>query len=72
MPLDLSVNLGQVLTAASFTVTVVWGVARMQSRTDEFFRTLERHEDQLEAHGQIIREHGERIAHIEPKRRFSD
>lgn len=70
--LDLSVNLGQVLTAASFTVTVIWGVARTQTRADEFFRTLERHEDQLQSHDTKLTEHGERIAKIEPRRRYSD
>lgn len=69
MSLDLSVNLGNVLTAATFVLTVVWGVAKMSNRTDEFFRTLERHEHWLGNHEDRLREHGERIAAITPERR---
>jgi hypothetical protein len=66
--MDLSINLGQLITAASFVLSVVWGVARMSNRTDEFFRTIKRHEETLTEHGHRLNQHGERLAAIDERR----
>jgi len=70
MTLDLSVNLGNLLAAASSVVAIVWGISRLSSHQEEFFRTLTRHESRLDDHEDRLQDHGERLAAIAPDRRL--
>ena len=69
MMLDLTVNLGQVISTAGSVGAIVWGVSRVSARIDESFRILDRHEYEIRDHGKRLNEHGERIAGLGPERR---
>lgn len=70
MTLDLTVNLGNLLAAASSVVAIVWGISRLSSHQDELFRALTRHEHRLQDHEDRLQDHGERLAALSPERRL--
>lgn len=70
MTLDLTVNLGNILAAATSIVAIIWGISRLSSHQEEFFRTLHRHEAKLNDHEDRLQDHGERLAALSPERRL--
>ena len=58
------ISLGQVITAVTPILAVVWAVARFSQRTNEFFRIVKRHEAILERIEMQMRQHEITLARL--------
>lgn len=75
LTLDMSINLGHVITIGSLIATGVWANMQAKARQtlllDTFAETLQKHENRLDEHDRRLQDHGENIASLRGERRRS-
>lgn len=61
MKLDLTINLGQIITAVSFVTAALYAWAGMKYQVASIVDIISRHEVQLKAHAEKIDDHDRQI-----------